>query len=46
MVNQTNSVINQQSISDSHLFDEWFKYGGGPLTVPREVDGLAYTRAS
>ncbi|KAE9534776.1 hypothetical protein AGLY_008068 [Aphis glycines] len=45
IINQTSPVINQQTTSDPHLFEEWFKYGQGPLTVPRGVDGLAYIRA-
>lgn len=27
------------------LFDEWLKYGRGPLTVPRWRDGLAFIRS-
>lgn len=45
IINQTSPVINQQTTSDPHLFKEWFKYGQGPLTVTRGVDGLAYIRA-
>ncbi|XP_025197698.1 glucose dehydrogenase [FAD, quinone]-like [Melanaphis sacchari] len=44
-VNQTGPVITKAAISDKHLFEEWFKYGRGPLTAPAGADGLGYVRA-
>lgn len=43
-INQTNQAINEHTIKDPHLFEEWFKYGLGPLTVPIG-DGIGYIRA-
>ncbi|XP_060842181.1 glucose dehydrogenase [FAD, quinone]-like [Rhopalosiphum padi] len=45
IVNQTGPVLTQQSVSDPYLFDEWFKYGRGPLTVPLGREGVAYIRS-
>ncbi|XP_060842479.1 glucose dehydrogenase [FAD, quinone]-like [Rhopalosiphum padi] len=45
IVNQTGPVLTQQSIADPFLYDEWLKYGRGPLTVPRGRDGLAFIRS-
>ncbi|XP_026811820.1 glucose dehydrogenase [FAD, quinone]-like isoform X1 [Rhopalosiphum maidis] len=44
-VNQTEPALTQETISDKHLFEEWYKYGRGPLTAPAGVDGLGYVRA-
>jgi len=45
IMNQTGPAINPQTISNPYLFEEWFKYGKGPLTTPGGVDGLAYLRS-
>ncbi|XP_022161405.1 glucose dehydrogenase [FAD, quinone]-like isoform X2 [Myzus persicae] len=44
-VNQTGPALTNQTLSDPHLFEEWFKYGRGPLTTPAGVDGLGYIRS-
>lgn len=44
VINQTNPAINLPTLSDPYLFEEWFKYGRGPLTVPVS-DGLGYTKS-
>lgn len=45
LVNQTGPSLNKQSLSNIYLFEEWFKYGRGPLTAPNGVDGLGYIRS-
>ncbi|XP_016661905.1 glucose dehydrogenase [FAD, quinone] [Acyrthosiphon pisum] len=44
-VNQTGPAITKQTISDPRLFEEWYKYGRGPLTAPGGSDGLGYIRS-
>ncbi|VVC32224.1 Glucose-methanol-choline oxidoreductase, C-terminal,Glucose-methanol-choline oxidoreductase, N- [Cinara cedri] len=44
-VNQTGPAINKGTIMDPYLFQEWFKYGRGPLVLPGGVDGLAYAKS-
>jgi len=44
VINQTNPAINDQSVLDILLFEEWFKYGRGPLTLP-VTDGLGYIKS-
>ncbi|XP_016661906.1 glucose dehydrogenase [FAD, quinone]-like [Acyrthosiphon pisum] len=45
IVNQTGPVLTRKSVSDPHLFDEWYKYGRGPLTLPEGREGVAYVRS-
>lgn len=45
IVNQTGPALNPQTVTDPNLFEEWFKNGKGPLTVPGGVDGIGYIRA-
>lgn len=44
-MNQTSAALNEQTISNPFLFEEWFKYGQGPLTVPGGVGGFAYIKS-
>lgn len=44
-MNQTQPALNPTTVADPYLFEEWFKYGTGPLTVPGGVDGIAYVRS-
>lgn len=44
-MNQTGPALNEQTVTDPYLFEEWFKYGRGPLTVPGGVDGLGYIKS-
>lgn len=44
VINQTNPTINEQSVLDPNRFEEWFKYGRGPLTLP-VTDGLGYIKS-
>ncbi|CAH1716927.1 unnamed protein product [Aphis gossypii] len=43
-INQTGPVLTKETLSDKHLFEEWYKYGRGPLTAPAGADGLGYIR--
>lgn len=45
LVNQTGPALNEQTVTNAYLFEKWFKYGRGPLTVPGGVDGLGYIKA-
>lgn len=45
LVNQTGPALNEHTVTDPYLFEKWFKYGRGPLTVPGGVDGLGYIKA-
>lgn len=45
ITNQTSPALDEQTISNPYIFEEWFKYGKGPLTVPGGVDGLGYIRS-
>lgn len=43
--NHTGPALNEKTILEPYVFEEWFKYGRGPLTVPKNTDGLGYIRA-
>ncbi|XP_050528353.1 glucose dehydrogenase [FAD, quinone]-like [Daktulosphaira vitifoliae] len=43
-INQTNISIDEQSLSDLLVFDDWYTYGKGPLTIPGGIEGLGYIK--
>ncbi|XP_050430989.1 glucose dehydrogenase [FAD, quinone]-like [Adelges cooleyi] len=43
-INRTGVAINEQALSDRLVFDDWFNFGEGPLTLPGGVEGLGYIK--
>ncbi|XP_050434783.1 glucose dehydrogenase [FAD, quinone]-like [Adelges cooleyi] len=44
-INRTGVAISEQALSDLLVFDDWFNFGEGPLTVPGGVEGLGYIKS-